>query len=231
MSKETNKTSAVKAKDAAKKAGVNIPPPNFEWMDVGIRGDAPYVQNRFSAKARTQMHDTQAAGSTAKGKAKVREAKDFKACYEGAKHKSADGWCGIPASSFRNAMISACRIVGFTMTRAKLAVFVEADGFCSEDGTPLVKITKGKPKYFETPVRNETGVVDLRARPMWEPGWEASVRIRYDADMFTSDDVMNLMHRVGAQVGLGEGRPDSKKSCGMGWGTFALRDKVVKQVA
>jgi hypothetical protein len=48
------------------------------------------------------------------------------------------------------------------------------------------------------------------------------VRVQYDADQFTATDAANLMTRVGAQVGIGEGRPDSKMSAGMGWGTFKL---------
>jgi hypothetical protein len=70
-------------------------------------------------------------------------------------------------------------------------------------------------------VRNETGVVDLRVRPMWRE-WEAVVRINFDADQFTLTDITNLLQRVGMQVGLGEGRPDSRKSAGLGWGTFQL---------
>jgi hypothetical protein len=27
---------------------------------------------------------------------------------------------------------------------------------------------------------------------------------------------------VGRQVGIGEGRPDSRNSCGMGWGLFEI---------
>ena len=57
---------------------------------------------------------------------------------------------------------------------------------------------------------------------MWREGWEAVVRIKYDADMFTLTDVANLLMRAGAQVGIGEGRPDSRKSCGIGWGIFDL---------
>jgi hypothetical protein len=48
-------------------------------------------------------------------------------------------------------------------------------------------------------------------------------------DQFTHQDVANLMTRVGLQVGLGEGRPDSKNSAGMGWGLFQIEgmDEVV----
>ena len=200
---------------------ITIAPPNIKIAEFRIRGVAPYVQNKFSQKAREMMHTKQAAGSTAK-KGTKREAKDFQAAYEGAMHKAAEGWCGIPAPAFRNAMISACRVVGFQMTRAKLAIFVMADGFDADDGTPLVRITKGKPVYTELAVKNETGVCDLRPRPMWREGWEAVVRIKYDADMFTLADIANLLMRAGTQVGVGEGRPDSRKSCGIGWGIFDL---------
>lgn len=200
---------------------LTIKAPNFQRVGILITGTSPYVQNKFSAKAREQMKQKQMAGSTA-NKSRQREAKDFQECYEQAKHKSHDGWYGIPAPAFRNAMISACRTVGFKMTLAKLSVFVEADGFDKDDGTPLVKITKGEPYYFESLVKNETGVADIRPRPMWDAGWQARVVVRFDADQFTIEDVANLMLRVGQQVGIGEGRADSSNSAGMGWGEFTV---------
>jgi len=126
----------------------------------------------------------------------------------------------MPASCFRNAMISACRLVNFKMTLGRLGIFVEPDGFDRESGEPLVRID-GEPRQHESMVRLVTGVADLRVRAMWEQ-WGADVRIRFDADMFTLQDVANLLARVGAQVGIGEGRPDSKNSAGQGWGLFQL---------
>ena len=198
---------------------VTIKAPNFQQVGFTIIGNAPYVQNKFSQKARQQMKEKQEAGSTGK-KGKQREAKDFQLLYEQSLHKSQEGWYGIPAPSFRNALISSCKLVGFHMTKAKLSLFTLSDGFDIDDGTPLVKVTKGKPHYFESLVRLETGVADIRPRGMWDAGWEALVRMRFDADQFTANDVLNLMIRVGMQVGIGEGRPDSKSSNGMGWGTF-----------
>lgn len=205
----------------AKQQALTIQAPNFRTATFLIRGTAPYVQNRFSEKAKEDIKSTQLAGSTSK-KGKKREPKDFQACYEGALHKTAEGWHGIPAAAFRSAMVSACRVAGFQMTRAKLTAFVEADGFDPEDMEPLVKITKGEPQYFERYVRIASGTCDLRARPMWAPGWEALVRVRFDADQFKLEDVANLMMRVGLQVGIGEGRPDSPNSTGQGWGLFDL---------
>jgi len=205
----------------ASKAVVSIKAPDLRIAEFRIRGTSPYVQNKFSAKAHEIMKAKQEAGSTAK-KGTKREPKDFQACYEGATYKDKEGWYGIPAPAFRNALISACRLVGFTMTRAKLSVWVLEDGMDPDCSKPLVKFTKGEPKYSEMATRNETGVIDIRARPMWEPGWEARLRLQYDADQFTLDDVANLLLRAGRQVGIGEGRNDSPNSCGMGWGGFEI---------
>ena len=202
------------------KSEVVISAPKIKVAQFKIRGTAPYVQARFSAKAMQAMMAKMAAGPTAKAK-KVREARDFDADFLAAQHVSQDGWVGIPASAFRQAMISACRLVGFRMTLAKLSLFVEADGFDSIDGIPLVILDAGTPERVDMAVRNQTGVADIRVRPMWRQ-WGATVRVRFDEDQFTITDVTNLMLRVGAQVGIGEGRPDSRESAGLGWGTFDI---------
>ena len=200
---------------------VRISRPKLRTAAITIVGISPYVQHAFSEKQRKQMEETQRAGQQSRGK-RVRQPKDFDAVYEAAKHVSQQGWLGIPAPAFRNAMISACRLVGIVMTRAKLSVFVEADGIDAADGTPLVRI-QGEPRVHQATVRNETGVADIRWRPMWEE-WSANVRVTWDEDQFSATDVMNLMLRAGMQVGIGEGRPDSPNSNGLGWGRFEVKE-------
>lgn len=201
-----------------------ISPPRFETALFNIVGTSPYVQARFSEKAKNAMKAKMMAGSKAK-KGIKREPRDFDDDYEGAKHLMTNGEYGIPASSFRSAAISACRVVGFKMTVAKLSVFVEADGFDRKDGTPLVRIF-GEPERCEMMVRNATGVADIRIRPMWRK-WSCDLRISYDLDQFNVDDVSNLLMRVGMQVGIGEGRPDSKSSNGLGFGLFTFGEVSV----
>ena len=196
---------------------VTIKPANIQTAVFNIKGTAPLVQARFSKKGELMMK--MAEGSTARSK-RERKARDYEQEMRDAMHISTEGWQGLPAPAFRSGMISACRLVGFKMTLAKLSVFVEHDGIDSMDGQPLIKF-EGEPELNTMHTRNATGVVDVRARPMWKE-WSASVRIRYDADQFTVTDVTNLMQRVGMQVGIGEGRPDSKSSAGLGWGTFAI---------
>lgn len=203
---------------------VVISPINMQMAAFTIVGTAPLVQHKFSAKARAGIKDTQAAGTPGRNK-KKREPKDFKQIYKDCMHISEDGWIGIPAPAFRSALISACRVAGFQMTRAKMSVFVEADGYDADEGTPLVRITKGEPREHESYARNETGVVDIRVRPMWRE-WQCVLRVKWDADQFTLTDISNLLVRAGVQSGVGEGRPDSKKSHGMGWGTFKIGNPV-----
>lgn len=199
---------------------VVITPAKMKIVKLKVVGETPLVQCKFSTKARNQIVETQEGGSLSK-KGRKRDPKNFKDCFNEARHISTQGWDGIHAGGFRNGMISACKLVGFHMTKAKLGVFVLADGI-SDEGTPLVRITKGEPRMNVSPVRNATGVVDMRARPMWDPGWEALVTIRFDADMFSVTDVVNLMTRVGLQCGICEGRPNSKDSAGCDWGLFRV---------
>lgn len=196
-----------------------IPQPNIQRVGVKIVGTAPYVQKKMSRKALDQMEQAQAGGSTARSK-KVREPKDFEQTWLDAQHISEEGWIGIPAAAFRNAMISGCRTVGFKMTVAKMSVFVIGDGLDATEGTPLIKIY-GEPEIHKGYGLTTTGVPNVMWRPMWRK-WHAFIRISFDADQFSAEDVLNLLMRAGMQVGVGEGRPDSKNSAGMGWGTFEI---------
>jgi len=198
---------------------VTIAPPDFQTACFNIKGTAPLVIHKFSAKSRRQMLEKHMAGAQAK-KGKAREAKVPEDLFNEARHISTAGWDGIPAASFRKAMIGACRLVDFKMTLARIGFFIEADGFDNDEGTPLIKILGGAPKNLEMIVRNETGVPDVRFRPQWLE-WGAKLRVRFDAGLFSLSDITNLVARAGGQCGIAEGRPSSG-SGGMGWGLFEI---------
>ena len=196
---------------------VTIRPANIQMLEVAIEGTAPLVMHRFSKKA--DLMEAMQQGSTSK-KGKKHPPRDFEKDMHDATHVSEEGWQGIPASAFRSAMISACRLCGFKMTHAKLSLFVQADGFDAMEGQPLVRF-EGVPEMNSMHCRVANGKTDIRIRPMWRH-WSANLRVEFDADQFTMDDVINLLDRVGRQVGGGEGRPDSRNGGGMGWGTFKI---------
>ncbi len=202
---------------------LTVEAPRFETIELPIVGISPLVMHKFSLKTRQQIREQQEAGGPSKSR-KNKEAKDFDALYEEAKYISDEGWLGIPAAAFRNAMVNVCRATNLVMTKAKRAFFIEADGFDKEDRTPLVKITVGEPYPHEAYVRLQNSTVDIRVRPMFDVGWEASPKIRYTQSLFTRQDVVNLMAHAGELEGILEGRPGSPKSCGQGWGQFRLKE-------
>jgi hypothetical protein len=214
---------AAKGKGKVETSEIVITPPNFQVLETTLVGTSILVSNNFAQEVVDQMAADQALGSQAKGAKGKRAAKDFEAGYRGSMHFSVEGWVGMPATSFRAAMIRACSTCGIEMTRAKMCFFVLADGYETKRGTPLVKITKGEPERFDSYVRNANGSADIRARARWAAGWECSLRVRYDKDLFSAETVANLIQRAGISVGIGAGRPFSTMSAGQGWGTFELK--------
>lgn len=201
---------------------VTIKPPNFGIAEFRVKGIAPLVIHRFSAKTKEQMKQKMETGKPSSSK-RQREARSTDDLYEEARYRSAEGWDGFNASSIRAALISACRLVGFKMTLAKLSLFVEADGADAlEPQIPLIRIYGDAIKQ-EDMARVETGQPYVTVRAAYHE-WSSKIRIRFDADQFTVTDVGNLISRVGLQVGIGEGRPDSKNSAGMGWGLFTIEE-------
>jgi hypothetical protein len=184
-----------------------ISKPKIKKAVFKLIGETPYVSNNFNQEAQDEMAEKQKKGSQ-NNKDMKRTPKDFDKQYRGSLHISTEGWYGHPASTFRTAMIDACRTVGYKMTHAKMALFVLADGYDADDGRPLVRI-EGKPEQFRSYVRLADNSPDIKARGRWET-WSINLRIEYDADMFSHEDVANLLMRVGRQVGIGAGRPFSK---------------------
>jgi hypothetical protein len=202
---------------AEKVERIVISPPNLIVESFIIYGTAPYVQRKFSDKSREQiLRDQMVSKAKKRGTTTPR---DPEADYTEATHFTVEKGYGIPAGAFRNAMISACRVAGFVMTKARLSVFIETDEM-DEEGTALVALN-GSPEMHKGHVRLQDGKTSIAVRPMWKE-WSATLSVKWDGDQFTRQDVANLIERAGQQVGVGEGRPDSRKSNGVGWGTFTL---------
>src|SRR5262245_31217276 len=152
---------------------VAIKPPKLVVTAVTLRGTAPYVQNRFSSENREKMVAQQKAGSSSKRTRRAKPAKDFEKVYQGSAHVSQEGWYGIPATAIRNAMIDACRLTEIDMIRAKMCIFVLADGLDKENLEPLVRID-GKPQMHLDRVKVGINSTDIAARAMFVK-WSAKV--------------------------------------------------------
>jgi len=102
---------------------VTISAPNLKTAVFEIEGVAPLVIHRFSAKTKAEMKLKMETGKAASSK-KNRVPKDTDETYQESRYISSEGWDGLHAGAIRAAMISACRLVGFKMTLAKLSILL-----------------------------------------------------------------------------------------------------------
>jgi hypothetical protein len=212
----------IKTEHHAPRINIQVTAPQMRTARFKIIGTAPLVIHRFSEKAKKEMLGIMTEGSVGK-KGRKRAPMDTEALYNAARYIAPDGWDGFNVSSIRNGLIRACSIpaVGFKMTLAKMGIFVIAEGRDkAEPQYGLVRIY-GTPEKTEMPARLPNGSATITVRPMYRE-WSAFLNIRFDSEMFSFEDIANLLTRMGQQVGIGEGRPSSKNSAGMDWGTFNI---------
>jgi len=192
---------------------IDIPKPDIQTINLVLVSDSRLVSHRWSEKARQQMMDKQ-TGKAVKKKEPKNPEEDYKATLY--QHK--DGWYGMPATAFKGAAVNACRYTeGITMVMARGVIFVESDG-SDKDGIELVKVEGDGPHMREDMVRIGMLQSDIRHRGEWRE-WKTNVRVRYNANIITAEQIMNLFSLAGLHVGIGEGRPGAPKKS-MDWGMF-----------
>jgi hypothetical protein len=179
-------------------------------IEVKIEGVTPLIPHKWSEKARKQMLDKQ------KGKAQKKLApKNPKADAEACLYKLEDGGIGMPAVSFKAAIVGAARnFEGVTLVSLKQSLYVGGEG-----PDQLVRI-KGKKHFREDAVRNSGGGTDLRHRYAIWP-WSATLFVTFVESQITTESVLALAD-AGGRGGIGDWRPSSPKSLTGTFGTFRV---------
>lgn len=216
-----------------KKAAVeiNIPEPNIRTLKLTLVGTANLLQHRFSEKAKRQILDKQM-----KKASKAKEARNPKAEFENALYIIKDGKftyaekegvgpvkftgeVGIPALWIKQAVVAAARNVDdLPMVLLRGAVFVKGR---DEDG--LIPLKYKQLRMAEHIVRIGRGTSDLRFRGEFL-GWEADVDVKFNADVLSAEQVVNLLKIGGFSCGLGEWRPARNGE----FGTFDVKPRKGK---
>lgn len=182
---------------------------------IRIVGQTPVIPHRWSEKAKRMMpgHPEREI-ETKKGVRKPKEEAD--ACL----YKLPDGRLGLPATSIKAAMVSACRFFEKpSMTEAKLLFFVVGEH--SDDGQ-LVAV-KGKTRMREDTPRNANGSADLRYRyEIWP--WSAEVRVKFVSSSISAESIVAILDAAG-RVGVGDWRPGAPKSHTGTYGTWKVETK------
>jgi len=203
---------------AAKKEeiGIVLPQLDIGLMEITIIGDSPLIVHAWSHKAKRQMLDKQT--KAAKG---AREAKNPKEDFEASMYRFEDGGYGFPSVGFKNAAVTAgTSVAGLTKIAARQAFHVLGEDMdipgAFEGSLSRVNLARidGKPQMREDLVRVGMGTADLRYRAEF-PDWHAKLLVRYNRNVLSESQIMNLLNTAGFAVGVGEWRPERDGAYGM----------------
>ncbi len=195
---------------AKKEVGIELPPLNIGLMEVVLIGDSPLIVHAWSSKAKKEMLDKQM--KKAKG---AKEPKEPRADYEASMYRLADGGYGFPSVAFKAAAVTAgTSVAGLTKVAARQAFHIlgeDADIRGAYEGSVsrvnLARIECTAPQMREDMVRVGMGTADLRYRAEF-PTWHAKVLVRYNANVLSESQILNLLNVAGFAVGIGEWRPE-----------------------
>jgi hypothetical protein len=179
---------------------IHLPPLNLQTMQVTLVGDSPLICHAWSKKAKQEMLDKQM-----KKAKQAKAAKDPEKDYKESLYEHPEGGYGFPAVAFKAAAVDACsHIAQITKVEARGAFHINCD---------MVKI-QGKPNPREDMVKVGMGVADIRYRGEFKK-WTCSFQLRYNANVISPEQILNLFNTAGFAIGVGEWRPQRDGSFGM----------------
>lgn len=192
----------------AKTQAFEIKPPNIQTLGVKIKGTAPMIFHKWNDKAIQMMLDKQMK----KASAGTRETRNPQKEYEESYYKNAKGEIAFPALCIKQAIIGATRSVeGLPMTLIRGTIFVVGDA----DG--LIKVDYKEERMRQDMVRVGMGSADIRFRGELKD-WSMKFLIKFNADVLSTEQVLNLLQIAGFSQGLGEWRPEKNGD----FGTFEV---------
>lgn len=197
---------------AKKEERIIIPEIELRTMKIKVVGDSPLITHKWSEKAKRMMLDKQMKKAT-----KAKDAKDpwmdfCEALYwldgmpeEPTEEDITNARFGFPACAFKAAAVDAGyqQEVLAKKTTARGAFHILGD---------LVEI-KGVPEMREDMVRIGMGTADIRYRPEFKE-WSAELVIRYNPNVMSAEQIINLINIGGFACGVGEWRPSKDGSFG-----------------
>lgn len=201
---------------AKQEVGIELPALSIGLMEVTLIGDSPLIVHAWSQKSKQEMLGKQM--KKAKG---AKEAKDPKADFEASMYRLGDGGYGFPSVAFKAAAVTAATsVAGITKVAARQAFHILGDDVdvkgAFDGSVSRVSLAKihGAPQMREDMVRVGMGTADIRYRAEF-PTWKAAVLVRYNANVLSEAQILNLLNTAGFAVGVGEWRPEKDGMNGM----------------
>lgn len=178
---------------------IELPKLDVRTLEVTLVGDSPLICHAWSKKAKDSLLSKQMKKAKA-----AKAAKDPEQDYQESLYKLSDGY-GFPAVAFKSAAVDACsHVEGVTKVEARGAFHIVGE---------MVKID-GEPSPREDMVRIAMGTADIRFRGEFR-SWRATITVRYNANVLSAEQIVNLFNTAGFAIGVGEWRPQRDGSYGM----------------
>lgn len=192
---------------------IELPALNIQQMRVTLVGDSPLIVHRWSEKAKKAMLDTQMKKAKRGKEAKDPERDFIESMYwltpvpsvvDDKALKKAK--FGFPVVAFKAAAVDSCsHIDGVTKVEARGAFHIIGE-MATLDGDP--------PVIREDMVRVGMGTADIRYRGEFKK-WSTTLDIRYNVNVLSAEQIVNLFNTAGFAIGVGEWRPQRDGSYGM----------------
>jgi len=177
-----------------------LPKLNIQLFHLTLVGDTGLISHKWSEKAKKAMREKQTKRATL-----AKEARNPEEEFKDSLYEHPDGGYGFPAVAFKSAAVSACSHVSdITKVEARGAFHIDEE---------LVKI-EGSPVMREDMVRIAMGTATLRYRGEFKT-WKARIVIRYNANVLSPEQIINLFDTAGFAIGVGEWRPEKDGRNGM----------------
>lgn len=187
-------------RDAPESVMIELPPLQLRTLQVTLIGDSSLICHAWSKKAKQEMLDKQM-----KKAKQAKAAKDPERDYKESLYEHPEGGYGFPAVAFKAAAVDACsHIADITKVEARGAFHINGD---------MVKI-EGKPNPREDMVKIGMGTADIRYRGEFRK-WKVTFDLRYNKNVISPEQILNLFNTAGFAIGIGEWRPQRDGSFGM----------------
>ena len=194
---------------------INVNRPNLLVSQFKVKGISPLISHKWSEKAKKEMLDKQMKKKLTAKQAKNPQAEFESSLYLLSNGKHPKGPYGFPAVAFKAAAVRAAKqLDGMNMTDARGLFYIEPD-----DGDLVQIHSPQPPEMREDMVRLNGKSADIRYRGSFV-NWSVTLNVRYNADVVSQEQLLNLFELAGFSCGVGEWRMEK----GGTFGTFTLLD-------
>ena len=213
--KTTTKKTTTKSVAAPKitRTIIEIPALNEQVLMLKIVGDTPLITHKWSERQKKKIRDKQA-----KQASNAKEARDpWQEFCESmywltempmvpTEEDIKEAKFGFKSIALKDAAVTACTSVSsVTKVAARQAFHVVGE---------FLEIQSNPPYMREDAVRIGMGTSDLRYRGCFD-NWSVTFKVRFNADLISTEQLTHLFNIAGFAVGLGEWRPEKNGQNGM----------------